>query len=69
MSEAVNATISGSVVSYSGSRFPIGGCSNMSVSSSVTLNGAGTTYSGSGTITCLDAPACTVPINIAGTKI
>jgi hypothetical protein len=66
---AVNATISGYAVTYSGDRFPIAPCSDMSVSYSVTINGAGTSYSGSGTITCLDLPACTVPINITGTKI
>jgi hypothetical protein len=66
---AVNATISGYAVTYSGDRFPIAPCSDMSVSYSVTINGTGTSYSGSGTITCLDAPACTVPINITGTKI
>jgi len=69
VSGAANATISGSVVTYSGSRTSIGGCINMTVSSSVTLNGTGTGYTGSGTITCLDAPACTVPINITGNKI
>lgn len=66
---AVNATISGYAVTYSGSRFAIGGCGSMSVSSMVTINAGGTNYTGSGTITCNDAPACTVPINITGTKI
>jgi hypothetical protein len=68
-SSAIDGTISGSVITVSGPRYAIGGCSNMTASYSVTLNGAGTSFSGTATITCLDAPSCTVPVNVTGTKI
>jgi len=70
-SGAVPATISGFVVTISGNRYAIGGCppDKMTVFAAVTLNGAGTSYSGSGTITCTEPPACSVPVTIAGTRI
>lgn len=67
--DAKNATISGSVVTYVGERNPIGGCSSMSANYTMTLNGAGTSYAGTGVITCNDAPACTVPVTITGTRL
>jgi hypothetical protein len=67
-SAATNQTLSGYVLTVSGPRFPIGGCSSMTESASVTLNNAGTSFSGSGTIKCLD-DGCTVPVTIVGTKI
>lgn len=68
-SNAVNGTMSGSVVTYSGTRFSIGGCVDMSASYNVTLNAAGTGFTGTATITCNDAPACSVPVTVSGTKI
>jgi hypothetical protein len=67
-SEAVDGTISGSVITVSGPRYPVGGCSSMTASYSVTLNGAGTSFTGTATLTCLD-DGCTVPVNVTGTKI
>jgi hypothetical protein len=68
--DAKNATISGYVVTYGGDHYPVSPCTNMSISSSVTLDGAGTSFSGTGTVTCLSAvPVCTVPITITGNKI
>ena len=68
-SNAVNGTMSGFVVTYSGSRYPIQGCVDMSASYNITINGAGTGFTGTGTITCNDAPACSVPVNISGARI
>ena len=65
---ATNATISGYGISYTGSRYPVGGCINMTASYSVTLNNAETAYTGSATITCLDN-GCTVPVSVSATKI
>jgi hypothetical protein len=67
--DAVSGTMSGYVVTFKGSRYPVYGCSNMSASYSLTMNAAGTAYSGTGTITCNDAPACSVPVTVTGTKI
>jgi hypothetical protein len=67
-SSAVNGTMSGSVVTYSGTRYPVQGCSDMTVNYSMTVNAAGTIYSGTGTITCLDDP-CSLPVSVSGTKI
>jgi len=67
--DAKNATISGYIVTYSGERYPIGGCSNMTANYTMTVNNAGTSYSGTGTITCNDNPPCSGPISIIGTKL
>jgi hypothetical protein len=64
---AVPATISGYVVTFSGSRYPVGGCSDMRGSYNVTINAAGTSFSGTAVLTCLD-DGCTVPINVFGSK-
>jgi hypothetical protein len=63
-SNAVNGTMSGLNVTYSGSRYAVQGCSDMSASYNVNMNSAGTSFTGSGTVTC-----CSVPVNISGTKI
>ena len=68
ISGQANATISGYAVTYSGDRYPVYGCADMSVNYSVTINNSGTSYSGSGTIVCNDSPGCTVPITITGYK-
>ncbi len=68
-SKAVSGTMSGLSINYSGTRYAIGGCTDMVASYNVNMNSAGTTYTGSGTITCNDAPACSVPVSISGTKI
>lgn len=67
-SAAVSGVLSGYDFTYSGPRYPIGGCSDMRGSYRVTLNGAGTAFAGTSTITCTDAPACTVPANVTGTR-
>ena len=67
-SSAANATLSGQVLSYSGGRYPVGGCGTMTASYAVTLNGAGTAYTGSATITCQDN-GCTVPVTVSATKL
>jgi hypothetical protein len=64
---AVPATISGYVVTFNGSRYPVGGCSNMRGSYNLTINAAGTSFSGTATLTCLD-DGCTVPVNVVGIK-
>lgn len=66
---ALGATISGYAVTFSGDRFPVGGCATMTAVYSVTLNTGGTSYSGTATITCHDGPVCTVPVTVTGTKI
>ncbi len=67
-SEAVNATISGHTISYSGDRYPIGGCSQMTGSYNVTLDDAGQSFSGATTIRCLDN-GCTVPASVNGYRL
>jgi hypothetical protein len=67
-SNASNGTLSGYVFTYSGSRYPVGGCSNMTANYSVTLNSAETAYTGSATITCQDN-GCTVPVSVSATKL
>jgi hypothetical protein len=66
---AVNGTMSGYVVTYAGSRYAIQGCFDMSASYSITLNAAGTSFTGTATITCNDAPACSVPVTVSGARI
>ncbi len=67
---AVNGTLSGYTLSYSGSRFAIQGCSDMTATYTVTLNNAGTSFSGTATIVCHDAvPACSVPVTVTGARI
>lgn len=65
---AVPATISGYVVTFNGSRHPVYGCSDMTGSYHLTINGAGTSFTGTATITCLDN-GCTVPVTVSGFKI
>jgi hypothetical protein len=67
--DAVNGTMSGYLVSYSGARYAIDSCSNMTASYSMTVNNAGTAFSGSATINCTDAPGCSVPVSVTGTKM
>ena len=67
-SNPVSGTMSGSVVVVNGSRYAVQGCSEMTASYSLTVNAAGTAYSGTGTIICLD-DGCSVPITVSGTKI
>jgi hypothetical protein len=66
---AVNGSMSGYVVTFNGSRFAVGGCFDMTANYNITVNAAGNAYSGTGTITCLDAPACSIPVTITGTLI
>jgi hypothetical protein len=68
VSNAVNGTMSGHVVTFSGSRYPVQGCSDMTVNYSLTVNAAGTAYNGTGLIACLD-DGCTVPVTVSGTII
>ncbi len=67
VADAVPATISGYVVTFSGPRYPVGGCLDMTASYRVTIDGAGTSFSGTATLTCLDN-GCTVPVNVSGSK-
>ena len=67
-SKAIAGTISGYVVTFNGSRYPVGGCSSMTGSYTVTLNSAGTNFSGTATLTCLDN-GCTVPTSVYGSKM
>ena len=69
VADAVNGTMSGYVISYSGNRYPIQGCVDMTASYAVTLDTGGTSFSGTATIYCNDAPPCYVPVNVAGTKL
>lgn len=67
-SSAANATLSGYVITYSGTRYPVGGCSSMTASYTVTIDKGETSYSGSATISCADN-GCTVPVTVSGTKL
>jgi hypothetical protein len=64
-SESQPGTISASTVSYSGPMYSEFGCSNMTGAFNVTL-GDGTHFSGSGHVTCNDAPACTTNVTMTG---
>jgi len=68
VANTVSGTMSGSVITFNGSRYPVGGCSDMRASYNLTVNAAGTAYSGTGVITCLD-DGCTAPVNVSGIKI
>jgi hypothetical protein len=65
---AVSGSMSGYVVTYSGTRYPVQ-CTSMSASYSVTVNAGETAYTGTGTITCNDPPACSVQVDVTGAKI
>jgi hypothetical protein len=65
--KAISGTISVYVVSFHGSRYPIGGCTSMTGSYKLTIDGTGTAFSGTATLTCLDN-GCTVPVSVSGTK-
>ncbi len=65
---AVNGTMSGYTITYSGSRYAIGGCNNMTGSYTITFNSAETSYTGAATITCHD-DGCTVPVTVQGSLI
>ena len=67
-SSAVTGTVSGHTISYSGGRYPVLGCSSMTGSYSVTLDGAGQSFSGTTTIRCLDN-GCTVPASVTGQRL
>ncbi len=69
-SNAISASFSGYNITSSGPRYVPSGfsCSNLIASYNLTLNNAGTSYSGTGTIECLDNN-CTVPVNVIGNKL
>jgi hypothetical protein len=66
--KAVNATMSGDVIAYSGTRYAVHGCTSMTGNYSVTVNAAETGYSGTATLTCQDN-GCTVPVTVTATKM
>jgi hypothetical protein len=66
---AVSGTMSGYKVTYSGSRYAVPPCTNMSARYHITVNGTGTGFAGTATIICNDAPACSISSTVTGTKI
>jgi hypothetical protein len=67
-SGAVNGTMSGYNVTYSGERYPVYGCTTMMAAYNITVNTSGTGFTGSVTVTCLDN-GCSAPAGVSGTKL
>lgn len=65
---AVTATLSGHTLSFSGSRYPVLGCSSMTGNYTATLGATGQSFSGTATVTCVDN-GCSAAATVQGNRI